>query len=459
MKKIKIGIMAISMFSLVFISQDSIHAENFAGNEEYWKNKCSVTQSSAPETRKCKEFTEYYKNQVNELDGQLSSLSSEVKNIENNIEETSSTLKSLQEMLDTITKSIELNEANIRTINTQIEKLDIDIAKKQVEIDKRDKIIQDRMLAEQSTLGTNVEIEIIMGANNLVDMIRKADGLQRITASDQEEIDKITEEKNALKQSKNEQTRLKNDVEIKREENVKNKKNTEEIKSQQQELLDTYQKKEAELNEKMRSVQVDISTIQNNIISLSSSNGLDLSGNSGLALPVQGGSLSAGTWYYPGGGTHLGMDIAASIGTPITAPAAGIVLYANNPAPTNGGHLGNWIGFPAGGGNTLHFLTQSNGTTYAISFFHMSQGGFAVNAGDSVAAGQLLGLTGNSGNSTGPHCHIEVINLGGMSLDAAISRFKSTADFAWGNGWGDYATGNVCGIKSAPCREKPENIF
>ena len=151
--------------------------------------------------------------------------------------------------------------------------------------------------------------------------------------------------------------------------------------------------------------------------------------------------------------------MAAPIGTPIVAPASGIILYANNPVSSNSGYLGNWSGYPAGGGNTIHMLTQVGKTTYAISFFHMSQEGFAVSAGTQVKKGQTLGLTGNSGNTSGPHCHIEVINLGNMSVSSAISQFRSSADFAWGCGWGNGALSRTCGASGAPCRERPENIF
>ena len=94
-----------------------------------------------------------------------------------------------------------------------------------------------------------------------------------------------------------------------------------------------------------------------------------------------------------------------------------------------------------------------------MSFFHLSQNGFAVSAGSQVSVGQTMALTGNSGNTSGPHCHIEVINLGSMSVSEAVSRFQSTADFSWGNGWGSSAVNNNCSVKAAPCRIRPETIF
>ena len=67
----------------------------------------------------------------------------------------------------------------------------------------------------------------------------------------------------------------------------------------------------------MRSVKVDLSTIQDNIISISS--GFDFSGNATLAKPVNG-SISAHSFYYPDGSVHLGLDVAVPLLTPIYAP-------------------------------------------------------------------------------------------------------------------------------------------
>lgn len=456
-----ISCMAALLFLMPSQQNDQLHAADFEGNEETWLNKCSVAQESEAAAQQCAAFKEYYAGLSSSLEGEVASLDKKIAAIQSNIEEITSVMKQLESVIDKLDKNIEINKANIRTIEGQISKLNVEIKKKQKDIDQRNKIITDRMLDEQAVTGTNVDVEVIMGSKDLVDMIRKIDGLQRITDSDQTEIKKLQKDKAELDHQKSEKNRLKADVEAKKAENEKNKKETEKVKQQKEKLLKQYRKQEAELNEKMRSAQVDMASIQNNIININTSvaGKLDFSGNGALMMPVRGGSVSAGTWYYPGGGVHLGLDMAAPIGTQIVAPADGIILYANNPVPSNGGYLGNWSGYPAGGGNSIHMLTQAGGTTYAISFFHMSQNGFAVSAGTQVKKGQLLGLTGNSGNTSGPHCHIEVINLGNMSISSAISQFSSSADFAWGCGWGNGALSRTCGASGTPCREKPENIF
>lgn len=174
--------------------------------------------------------------------------------------------------------------------------------------------------------------------------------------------------------------------------------------------------------------------------------------SSDFILPVDG-VVSAGTWAYPSGGMHLGLDLAASLYTPVKAPAAGIIVYASAPVDSNCGYLGNYCGWPYGGGNTIAMLCPIGDTVYAVTFAHLSNR-FYVAAGQHVKQNDIIALSGNSGNSTGPHTHIEVFRLS-VSLEQAISYFQSSGgDFAFGCGW---SAGGTC--SSIGCRIRPESVF
>ena len=88
------------------------------------------------------------------------------------------------------------------------------------------------------------------------------------------------------------------------------------------------------------------------------------------------------------GRAHTGLDIAASTGTPIYAAASGTVTNS-----TYSGGYGNLIKISHGNGVETYYS-------------HCSQ--VYVSAGQEVNAGDLIGLVRSTGNSTGPHLHLEV---------------------------------------------------
>lgn len=86
--------------------------------------------------------------------------------------------------------------------------------------------------------------------------------------------------------------------------------------------------------------------------------------------------------------SHTGLDIAASTGTPIVAAASGTVTFS--------GYKGSY-------GNMM-VISHGNGVqTY---YCHCSK--LYVSAGTQVSQGQSIGAVGSTGNSTGPHLHLEV---------------------------------------------------
>ncbi|GAB2473338.1 hypothetical protein GCM10007967_30100 [Xylanimonas ulmi] len=99
---------------------------------------------------------------------------------------------------------------------------------------------------------------------------------------------------------------------------------------------------------------------------------------------------------------HAGADYAAAPGTPILAVADGRVLTVG----------------PRGGlGNHIEVEHTINGATVVTIYGHLRDGGIHVTAGDIVRAGQQIGEVGSTGNSTGPHLHLEV-HPGGASAAA-----------------------------------------
>lgn len=97
---------------------------------------------------------------------------------------------------------------------------------------------------------------------------------------------------------------------------------------------------------------------------------------------------------------HYGMDIAAATGTPVRAPAPGVVALAHPDMYFSGKTL---------------ILDHGMGVT--TSYIHLSR--IAVKVGQRVQRGQLIGRIGTTGRSTGPHLHWGM-NWGLVYLDPRL---------------------------------------
>lgn len=110
-------------------------------------------------------------------------------------------------------------------------------------------------------------------------------------------------------------------------------------------------------------------------------------------LPASMEFISSGFGYradpFSGGAAfHAGLDFRGPVGAPIHAAAKGVVTFA---------------GVQQGYGNCIEV---SHGNGLMTRYAHMS--GFRARIGQQVNAGDVIGLIGNTGRSTGPHLHFEV---------------------------------------------------
>lgn len=93
---------------------------------------------------------------------------------------------------------------------------------------------------------------------------------------------------------------------------------------------------------------------------------------------------------------HGGNDYYASVGTPVYAVDGGTVIHSGSPG-------GGWEAL----GIYVALTNTYGGQTYTTTYQHLSS--VAVQEGQTVNKGQLIGYSGNTGQSSGPHLHLEII--------------------------------------------------
>jgi murein DD-endopeptidase MepM/ murein hydrolase activator NlpD len=121
------------------------------------------------------------------------------------------------------------------------------------------------------------------------------------------------------------------------------------------------------------------------------------------------------SWVYPDGfrmsdgfgpraeGFHKGVDMLNGPGVPVHAIAAGVVIAASGDGGT--------------GGVYLSIAHRVAGVAVCSMYMHFQDASLTVGVGDTVTAGQVLGLTGRTGNATTEHTHFELYGADGVRYD------------------------------------------
>jgi murein DD-endopeptidase MepM/ murein hydrolase activator NlpD len=138
-----------------------------------------------------------------------------------------------------------------------------------------------------------------------------------------------------------------------------------------------------------------------------------------MRTPINGAKLSSryGFRIHPILGynqMHQGTDFAAPIGTPVMASGAGTVEYS---------------GWKGGYGK---FISIRHSSVYQTNYAHLQDYAKGIRRGTKVQQGQVIGYLGNTGSSTGPHLHYEVV-VNGRKENSQTLKLPSAAPLEGNN--------------------------
>lgn len=361
---------------------------------------------------------------IDDLRKKIQDREAEIKKIENEIVQYQDALthqtgvtKTLKNEIQRLETEIKKLTADIRLTQYKIEKTEDSIAELTIEIrQKEERIARDltslaELMRSINESDDHTTIEILLARVDLGDFLSEIQSFERIGEGVEEKINELHNDKKALateleKRTEEEATlsAFKNDLlnRKKVQEVVNGTKKTLFQESKNQES--TYQKMLKEREARRVLIQRELQTIETQLRLLIDPQSIPRKGSKILSEPVTSPLITQqfgftdfattiGSDVYRGQG-HNGIDFRASIGTPVLAAADGMIKdFGNTDSVCPGGSYGKWI-----------IVEHANGLS--TLYGHLST--ITVVKGQSVIKGAIIGYSGDSGYTTGPHVHFTV---------------------------------------------------
>ena len=384
MKKICLKFLITLLAVVVIFSSLSI---TYAASKSELNQKIQETKENLNEVNSQKAESQ---DKVNDLSDQISSYETQINSLKQEIETKTNEVNEMQKKLDQLEEEREKNQSlldeRLVTLYESGEVSYMDVLLSSADITQ---FISNYYMIE--TL-TSADKELIQNLENEKNEI--ADTQSKLNAS----LDEVESKKTELESVQSELSKAKNEEQTKVDKLTKQSEDLEsdvaDYEKQMKELDAKEKAQEAALQKKYEAAKAAASASSSS--SSSSASGSTVS-SQGFIRPVKTGSITA-TMYYSSGKYHGAVDFGVPVGTPVYAAADGVVVTAT------------W-----GGSDSYGYyvkIKHYNGlyTLYA----HASS--LVVSSGQVVKQGQLIMYSGNTGNSTGPHCHFEVrVSPGGYS--------------------------------------------
>lgn len=371
------------------------------------------------------ETVEELRARIDERNAEIAKLEKEIASYQKTLSETSEQSKTLKQEITRITTQIKklnadisLTEKRIASTGLQIQELDEEIQTKESQIIQGKAAIADLLRSLQQSESTTL-LEAMLMHNTISEFFSDIEQTQDVNATIKTRLDELRDLKTAQEEERTEQEEKKSALQDLESELGDRKKIHESSKSEQEVLLTQTKNKEtayqqllSDREKKRQAVLDEIQRIEDELrkkIDPSTIPG----GRSGvLGWPIEGATLTQGFGATPeskilyNGKPHNGIDVKASIGTPVLAAEDGIIQELGDTDAFRGClSYGKWI---------LVKHQNNLSTLYA----HLSL--IKASKGDTVKRGQLIAYSGSTGYATGPHLHFTV-------YDSATVQFKSSS--------------------------------
>lgn len=384
------------------------------------------------------EQVEQLKDKIVDRNKKLIELKEEIEEYQEELVEVGKEKQSLEGAIETldltrkkVSTEIKVTEGEITNTDLEIRELVVEIKEKELLIERDHEILADT-IRRLDELESQSIVETLLKHNNLADFWEDLEELTTFQLAINEELKTLAQLKSGLEavRSKTENKKKTLDelkdqladekyvLDVNRQEKDQLLDQTENKESNYQKLLDEKIRARDQFLAELRTFEAQLDFILNPATIPAAGSGVLLwpfesshmlkcpsyksaLGNTQCITQYFGNTAFASGGAYNGKG-HNGVDFRSPPGTKILSALAGTVVGAGNTDATRGCYsYGKWI-----------LVKHNNGlsTLYA----HLSH--ISVTVGQNVATGEIIGYSGNSGYSTGPHLHFTVYASEGVKV-------------------------------------------
>lgn len=403
------------------------------------------------------ENIESLQEQKTQLESQANSISSEISEKDEYISALQSTreqleadVASMQQRISELMAQMDQQEATLAETTQHLEQLEGDIQRLKEIIEARTELLRNQARAVQTSGGTGEIISMLLESENLSDLFNRITVITTIMTANKETIDTQKQDQEALVQKQLEaqqeyekQLAIKQELEVVKSNVIAQKAEADDKINQIIENVALSEQEKAELTLRQQEIASQTSVLNSAIQAEESRQRATQAELERAAAARQAGLASASASEQDAARQAASQNVASSTGTTagrmtssgFISPATGYYSsYFGWRSDPFGGSSTEWhTGLDiAGSGNILaaqsgtvetagygggygYYVVVNHGNGLKTLYAHL-QPNLAVAAGQQVSQGQVLGIMGTTGRSTGVHLHFEVI-VNGSQVD------------------------------------------
>ena len=345
---------------------------------------------------------EELENEKSKVDSQIKEAQEKQEQLEAEKSETMKTVESLITQISSVQKEVDELESKISDLQTEISSRERDIEQKEEEYNEQEKLLDARIVALYKS-GDTSYLDVLLTSSSITDFLAKYYMAEELINYDKELMQSIKQQKADIETEKTQLEADKKELDTSLAQTEQKKTSLKSLKNGKEDYVAQLTAEEKEVQEEIEELEEENRKIANEIkeaqiryqkqleeLKNNSGSSSSQSGSGYFIRPVSSGPITA-TAYYSSGKFHGAVDYGVSVGTPVKAAADGVVMTTKNLSSSYG---------------TYVVIQHANGlqTYYA----HGKSGSISVEPGEIVKQGQQIMLSGNTGNSSGPHLHFEV---------------------------------------------------